>query len=146
MNQHYIFPTEGVTQEGDEQLCHDMKGWPFWSVVSAGIPITDRMFIRRPVPSGEWVSVKERMPTKEDGPFVWCGRAGEIDQIGKGYWDSLPLHVTHWMTPIPIPRPIAEDPFEDWWNDQTNDTLATKPKEVARQSWNAALAAGKEGA
>lgn len=74
--QHYIFPTEGLTQEGDEWL----GDFTLWRSALAGIPIENFAVIRRPAPSPRWIPASERWPTQED--------TDENEEVLWAWWDT----------------------------------------------------------
>lgn len=140
-DQHYIFPTEGESQEGDQEFIANDNGEFYWEPCNKGIRLHPERPIRRPVPSSPWISAAERLPTKEDGDaagYVLHPTCGAVD-ANTVKWDSIKCLLArgHWMRIPPVPEPKQEDEFEKWWSkkDLATDDLS---KATAREAWNAA--------
>lgn len=55
-----------------------------------------------PAPSGEWVSVKERLPEGKDRVLAVWAEDNDVITCGAAYIRSFPEQVTYWM-----PKPAA---------------------------------------
>jgi hypothetical protein len=80
-----------------------------------------------------WISVKERMPTKEDankqGMVLWWDGHNAVSDRP---WDAA--HATHWKTLPDYPEPdkdADEEAFSEWWseNNLQNATLGVEEME-----------------
>lgn len=110
-------PGVDVWQEGDETC--GPYGWHatnyFGGVVKDGEDGRRRMTL--PEPQG-WISVKERMPTKEDADvLLWNGNVCYLSSSDR----VLIASPTHWMSLPNPPAPI--DPDEEAWEEWSKNNL-----------------------
>ena len=94
----------------------------------------------RKTKSSPWISVKERMPTREE-----ADESGDVVVTdGEGWWihgiqHSFSANATHWMTFIPPPKPSEEEKmreeFEAWCKLAPSELEGRK---IAWAAWQAA--------
>jgi hypothetical protein len=99
-----------VYMEGDEFL--EKEGtWETNSVRGYTIEksVVGRRRITLPEPQG-WISVKERMPTKEDGRIIWASIHG-----GRPVGVLPNFEYTHWMALPTLTLDPDEEAFNQWW-------------------------------
>lgn len=133
-----------VWQEGDQFWARTIKcEWRGMTILGGSV-IEGEVGRRRmtlPEPQG-WISVKERMPTKEDSGaqdcVLWMFASKSIIAAG---WDKqwVELKATHWMSIPPAPKEPKEpkDPDEEAWEKAYKDL---DPDQTWTQS---AIGAGK---
>jgi hypothetical protein len=125
-----------VWQEGDEISNPVVKweqvppSWIKWEVKDGPI---GRRRITLSEPQG-WISVKDRMPTKEDankqGMVVWWDGLNRND----GDWDDYEERFTHWSTVIDALEP-DRDPDEEAWDFFKGSILHAQPELEKGISW-----------
>lgn len=94
-----------------------------------------RMNDTTPAPQA-WIDIKERKP--EDGKicFVHFEDGGYGFQIPGKYYAIL-SKITHWMPVPPLPK---QDPFEEWWKNETCENRAQhNARYMAEAAWNAGV-------
>jgi hypothetical protein len=106
--------------------------------IDGPIPLRDNDWLaRRRITLSEpqgWISVKDRMPTKEDankqGMVVWWDGLNRND----GDWDDYEERFTHWSTVIDALEP-DRDPDEEAWDFFKGSILHAQPELEKGISW-----------
>lgn len=162
--QHYIFPTEGVTQEGDQYfLSNGIMSW--WLDCQPGDVLDHCKAYRRPVAPQplRWIAYSERKPTEADADEEGCVVAfstkrgkfrlhASFTTSDKQWMDGIFWHPLLSLSAIPEPDTCRAE-FEAWWIKETGSSgcLAEKShdgkdyKDIgAACAWSAWQAARKE--
>lgn len=116
--QRYIFPTAGVTQDGDEIFMPQARSW---MRCGPGDDITLKAWpVRRPVAPQplQWIAYSERKPTEADVDDAGDVRVLHNDTIFFTNWKNVhPLAYWHGLPKrSAIPKPdTCRAEFEAWW-------------------------------
>lgn len=134
-----------VWQKGDQYFNGSIESWEnstsrIWGSPAGHYDKPARRRMTLPEPQG-WISVKERMPTKEDaddyGRVIWLRTDGAVYTER---WNGKATWYHGWLPIPPIPKK-PKDPDEEAWEKAWPDLQRTSYSEEAAK---AAFMAGRK--
>lgn len=95
------------------------------------------LFAEQKPPEGQYIQVCNVGQKEADVCYLWKGKL--LLPVG-----CIVHNYSHWK-PLDTPPP-KPDAFEDWWQSVCNRLIhETDPRRIAEETWNAAVAAAKDG-